>query len=273
MAVIAVSQQIGSRGSDLAKIAAERLGYTFFRSDDLIAEAAAFYKVTPDQLRVIDERQPHFWEWLGADVERLYTYFRATILRHLAADNAVVAGRTVSLVIPEGISHALRVRIVAPLAARVRNVVAEEKLGVAEAEKRVRDHDRETHARTLRLRSVDINDACNYDLVLNSAGVSLEILAATLCETARAAENQAAENSRAKLRDACITTQVRAALYRHPKIGTAAIEVKTSNGIVSLASDALVPPWDQLARGIASKIEGVAGVQTENNGPSIPPLA
>ena len=61
MAIIAISQQIGSRSNELGQIVAKRLGYRFLCREDLIAQVSRIYNVTPEQLVVVDERQPHFW--------------------------------------------------------------------------------------------------------------------------------------------------------------------------------------------------------------------
>jgi len=58
MAIIAMSQQVGSRGYDLGRLVAKRLDYRFVSREDLIAQVSRDYNVTPDQLVVLDERQP-----------------------------------------------------------------------------------------------------------------------------------------------------------------------------------------------------------------------
>ncbi len=61
MAIIAMSQQLGTRGNDLGQLVARRLGYRFLSREDLIAQVSHVYKVTADEMVVLDERQPHFW--------------------------------------------------------------------------------------------------------------------------------------------------------------------------------------------------------------------
>jgi osmotically-inducible protein OsmY len=85
------------------------------------------------------------------------------------------------------------------------------------------------------------------------------------------AEHHAGPESCAKVRDACIAAEARAALFAHPKIGNAAIEVQANAGRVRLSSDALVPPWDELARQVVSKIEGVEAVELDLADPAMPP--
>ena len=62
MAVIAISQQIGSRGIELGELAARELGYRFQTGEQLIAETATRFNVSAEQVKWFDVRNPHFWE-------------------------------------------------------------------------------------------------------------------------------------------------------------------------------------------------------------------
>lgn len=271
MAIIAISEQIGSRGGELGKLAAARLGYRFVGGGDLIAETARRYNVTAQLLAVVDERQPHFWERLRTDSERLLAYARAVTLAEMAGDRVVVAGRWPALMLPAGISHALRVRTVGPLPARAAQVAREEQLDHSAAERRVREADRELRARVQSLIDVDIDEPSHYDLVVNTFGPPLETLACTLATCAIEAQREAAAGDFQRLRDAAIAAQVRAAMLAHPKIGHAHIEVACCNGMVNLEGAGLVAPWDDLARQVAGDIEGVVSVEVRAGEPIIPP--
>ena len=48
MAIIAMSQQVGSRGYDLGRLVAKRLDYRFVSREDLIAQVSRDYNVTPE---------------------------------------------------------------------------------------------------------------------------------------------------------------------------------------------------------------------------------
>src|SRR5216684_2868824 len=140
MAVIAISQQIGSRGIELGELTAQQLGYRFRSGEQLIAQTATRFNVSPEQMKWFDVHNPHFWERLKTESPRYLAYYRAVMLREAANDGLVVAGRSSSHFLPEH-SNGIRVRSMAPYAVRVVNVAAEEKLDQSAAEKRVRDFD------------------------------------------------------------------------------------------------------------------------------------
>src|SRR6202035_735540 len=63
------------------RMTAERLEYRFLTHDQLIAQTTKQYHLTPEQLVIVDERRPHFWERLKTDTERFFVFFRATVLK------------------------------------------------------------------------------------------------------------------------------------------------------------------------------------------------
>src|SRR6266446_208042 len=180
MAIIAITQHLGTRGVELGRVAAETLGYRFLTSDELIAKTSQAYNVTPGQLVIVDERRPHFWERLKTDTERFVAFFRAVVLKEMAKDRLIVLGRSVAHILPEH-GCGLRVRLVGPMKDRVREVAAEEKLAPAIAERRVRDYDREVRARIQTLFGADIEDPISYGLMLNTkiGHAPIEVLCAS----------------------------------------------------------------------------------------------
>ncbi len=271
MATIAIGQRIGSGGAELGALIARRLEARFLGLDDLRREAASRYHVDPEQLRVFDTREPHFWDRLTTDTTRLLTYFHAVILKHLAEDQVVLVSHAMPMWVPKSVGHVLRVRTVAPIEVRVKRVMDEERLSAGQAEHRVHESDREVQARVRSMLEVDVEDPQLYDVVLNTTAAPLDTLAAVVIDLARAVAKSCSANSRILLNDACITSQVRAALMAHPKIGHAPIEVTSSRGAVTIAGKSLVPPWDRLVRDVVAQVQGVASVKLEADEPPIPP--
>jgi hypothetical protein len=222
-------------------------------------------------LRVFDTREPHFWDWLTTDTTRLLTYFHAVILKHLAQDQVVLVSHSMPLWVPRSVGHVLRMRTVAPIEVRMQRVMHEESLSARQAEHRVHESDREIQARVRSMLEVDVEDPQHYDLMLNTTSAPLETLAAVVIDYARAVAKSCPADSGILLNDACITSQVRAALMVHPKIGHAPLEVTSSIGAVTITGESLVPPWDRLVRDVVAQVEGVASVKLEADGPSIPP--
>jgi cytidylate kinase len=260
MAIIAMTQHPGMRGFELGRLTAQHLGYRFLTADELIARASKLYSVTPEQLVIVDERRPHFWERLKTDTERFVTFFRALVLKEMAKDRLVIIGRSVPLMLPE-CGCGLRVRLAAPFKDRAREVAAEEKLAPAAAERRIRDYDREMRARVQTLMGVDLDDPANFALVINTFALPLDMIAGTLAVLAEQMDRTTRPEEWAKLRDAALVAEVRAALMVHPKIGHAPIDVQCARGAVQVNGPGLVPPWDDLINDVVLAVDGVTSVE------------
>ncbi len=269
MAIIVVSEQLGSRGIDLGRITAKLLGYRFMSREDLVGEVSRVYHVTPDQLVVIDERQPHFWSRLKTESVRFLSFFRAAALREMARDRLVLVDRAATVFVPP-CGCALKVRMVGPFNERVKLVAETEKLSAVAAQRRVRDHDREVSARIQTLTGVDIEDPAFFDIVINGYGAPLEFSAAALAAYAERIDARVRPEQWQRMRDAATAAQVRAACHAHPKLGHAPIEVACSAGVVQVRGPGLVPPWDELANQVASGVEGVRAVEVEAEETPIP---
>src|SRR5580704_16841006 len=114
MAVIAINQQLGSRGDELGQLAAEALGYRFWGRAELINAASRAYDVEPARFLIIDERQPHFWERPKVDTDRLRAFLRAALFKEMAMDRVVFASSSGAQLMPAN-GCAVRVREMAPL--------------------------------------------------------------------------------------------------------------------------------------------------------------
>ncbi|MGH7905680.1 MAG: AAA family ATPase [Candidatus Binataceae bacterium] len=260
MAIIAITQQIGSRGNDIAAIAAKELGYRLLLGKDLASFASSRYNVSPEQLLVLDERKPHFWERLTTDTESFLAFFRATALREMAADKVVMVGRSTAHHLPES-GCGLRVHVIGDFAERVERVATEEKLSRPAAEKRVRDYDRELRSRVQTIVGVDLEDPALYAVVLNASRMSVEAAASVLVLAARDIETRATGEDWQRIRDAALAAQVNAAIHAHPQLNHAQIRIQCDKGRVRVNGPGLVPPWDDLANQVVRQVEGVAAVE------------
>jgi cytidylate kinase len=260
MAIIAMTQHLGTRASDLGRLTAERLGYRFMNAEELIAQTSRVFKVMPEQLVVVDERRPHFWERLKTDTERFVAFFRAVVLKEMAADNLVVTGRSVTHLLPD-FGCGLRVRLAGPFKERATEVAREESLAPAIAERRIRDYDREVRARIQTLFNVDIDDPANFALVLNTFSMPLGTAASMLASLAIEIDRATKADQWRLMRDAALEAEIRAALMLHPKIGHAPFSVQCAAGAVHVNGPGLVPPWDDLVNDVVRRVDGVVSVE------------
>jgi cytidylate kinase len=263
MAVIAITQHVGMRGADFARLTAERLGYRLLTSEQLVAATSRTYNVPTESLAIVDERRPTFWTRFKTETGRFTAFFRAVVLKEMARDQLVVIGRSVAQILPE-VGCGLRVRLCGPIKERTHVAAAEEKLTTALAEARVRDYDREVRARIQTLFGIDIDDPSNYNLVLNVFAVPLESSATILASFATEIDRVATAEQWGLMHDAALTAEVRAALLSHPKLGNAPFRVHAAGGVVEVVGLGIVPPWDDMVAEVVRRVKGVKSVRVLN---------
>jgi cytidylate kinase len=269
MSVIAINQQLGSGGTELAQLTAAKLGYRCLLGEQLISATAEQFGVSAEQMRIFDIHTPHFWERSKTETPRYIAFFRSVLLRELARERTIVVGRSVAFMLPQS-RCALRVRVVAPVGYRTAKVAVDEKMTPAAADKHTRDYDAEVKARIQSLYNLDIDDAANYDLVIRTANHPVGAMVEMLAAAASALDAAADETARQHLCDASLAAQVHAALFAHPKIRDAQIEVGCKQGCVRISGPGLVPPWDQLVTDVARSVEGVVKIDVGADAAVIP---
>ncbi len=189
--IITISRQFGAGGSEVARRVAEALDWRLVDNDlvDRVAERAG---LPPEEVAQRDERAPGFVERLVRALTRVPELFpkpaekvpepeEASLVRltesvvaELATEGRVVLVGRAGPAVLRGKYDALHIKIVAPLADRLRT--ASERLGLApkEAEKALQETDA-NRARYLKQHyGRDWNDSTNYDMVLNTGTLGLQ---------------------------------------------------------------------------------------------------
>jgi cytidylate kinase len=186
-AVITISRQAGTDGAELARAVAEALGFQLW-DQELVHRVAERTGAPETLLRSVDERARNAIEDLLAGVlmgdastEGEYLAQLVRLLHALAhRGSAVIVGRGAQFVLaPE---RALKVRVVAPLEARVRNLVSSGNLSNAAALSELEKIDRERLQFVRRHYRRDASDPSAYDLVVNvgtlGASVAVDVIVA-----------------------------------------------------------------------------------------------
>lgn len=202
--LITISRQYGAGGSDVARLAAEQLGWTVV-DNELVDRVAARAGLTPAEVAEQEERTPGLLERivtaLAASSSELLTPASAqalkpveeprlvkiteTVVAEVAAEGKVVlVGRAATAVLA-GAHDAIHVRLVAPKPHRI-EVVAQ-RLGVdpQAAEEAIdrTDANRERYHREYYKR--EWNQASNYHLILNTGVLGYEAAAGLVVARAR----------------------------------------------------------------------------------------
>jgi len=177
--VITVSREPGSGGRVVAERIARQLGLDLFHGE-IIQEIAESADTSARILETLDEKGLSVLDdWISTLVNRRHLW-PDQYLKHLMKvistigehGRAVIIGRGASFILPREVMF--RVRIVAPLEIRVKNVAHEFDVPYEEARRRVLRTESDRSAFVRKYFHADITDSVNYDLVINTGTLSID---------------------------------------------------------------------------------------------------
>ncbi len=188
---ICISREAGAGASALAQLAGQGLGWKVY--DEELVEAIAHRMASPiDEVRALDEQAPSMvQDWLLPLREEYYAPQEA-YLDHLAklieaigrAGESILVGRGAGFMLPR--ETTLSIRVIAPLKVRAQRLA--ERMGVSArtARRAAKDLDRRRAQFDRTMHRANSNDPHNFDLVLNTGSLGLEIAAEIVINTVAA---------------------------------------------------------------------------------------
>ncbi len=230
MSIITVSRGSLSGGQALAERVAARLGYHCISGEALV-EAATRYGVPEPKLSQVFDKMPSFWERLTKS-RRLYLIFLQAAMCELAQEGKLVYHGQAGQQLLKGISHVIKVRLIASLGYRVKAVMEQEGLSREAAIQYIQQVDDERLRHMRYLFNVDWREPALYDVVLNLEHMRLDMAADVVIYMAQHPEYQATAASEKVLDDLTLSCRVKATLAAHPITEGVDVDVRADSGIV-----------------------------------------
>jgi cytidylate kinase len=258
MSIVAMSETVGSGGTEIGRALAAALGWEF-ADREIITKAAESFGEGVGELKHATEEKPTLWDRFRQSQQRYVTYVEATILEMAARDNVVLVGRA-SAVILRDVRHALRVRVIASEYARAKRI-EQQGLTAEAALETVRHSDHDLAARVRFLYHLDWEAPLLYDTVLNTERLSVPRAVAALREMLADERFASTDDLRQALRDRSLTASARAALLANPTTRHGSIRVTATSGAVVLTGLVLSEAERQAAEAAVARIAGVVGVR------------
>jgi cytidylate kinase len=261
MTIVAISREMGSGGYEIGAAVAKALQFEYVNRQILL-EAAHAHGVPEAELIAAVDHRLSLWERFDEEKRRYLAFLEAAYYAFAERGNLVTASRSGPFFVRD-VTHALKVRIMAPVEVRVRRVMAQERLDAKAATAKVRAYDREMSARIDYLFGVDWTRPEHYDLVINTSDDTWEFYTDLLVAAARHPRYQPTEASRRKVGDLSLAAQVRAILAADPTTQNLNLEVSARAGHVTLKGVVFSPVVLEAAADIAKRVPGVTGVSRE----------
>ena len=262
MAILTISQEMGSGGAEIGMTVATRLGYVYVDNEELLGRAQR-YGLAEDRLARLAEDRPSWVERFDAETRRYIMALQAVLYEFAQDDNVVLMGGGGQWLL-RGVPHALRTRIVAPYPERVTRLTAtlsaagRERVTPKTVAQFIRRDDIQKAARMRYLFDVDLKDPGLYDVLINTAVLSREAAVDLLTDVARQPDFSTTDAGRQLVADRALASQVEVALAGHPDMRRRAIGVESSDGVVTLELRSGADP--EVARAVARGVTGVQNV-------------
>ena len=254
MAVIMISRGSYHRGIEVAEKVAEKLGYGCI-SREVLLEASKEWNVPEIKLKKAIDNAPSFLGRFTYGRDKYIAFIQSALLKQVRGDDVVYHGVAGQHFVT-GVSHALKVRIVADMEQRVQLVIEREGASEEEARRAIAKDDKERSNWARSLYGIEPSDPLNYDLVVRIGKIPVEDAVDLICRTVQSTRFETSPESRKAMDDLVLAAEVKAALVNiKPDI-----EVTAEDGVVRLRSHADESVEERLFRKLnesASAIDGV----------------
>lgn len=232
MAIITISRGTMSGGKKLAEMLAEKLGYRCV-SREIVIKSAEDYGVPAEKLFEAVKKSPSFFQKLSFKRDRYLAYIQASLCEYAKDDKLIYHGNAGHILL-HGVSHVLRLRLVAEMSYRVR--VAMEQFGYSEKEasKYIEQVDKEREKWTEFLYGLDWRSPELYDIVFNLDSSNLDFVCEMTAHAVAQPQFQITPESDTALKNLLTASRVRAVLAGIPKIRLDSLVVEADDGIVTL---------------------------------------
>jgi cytidylate kinase len=257
MSIVIISRGSFSHGKEVAEKLARRLGYECV-SREIILEASKHFNIPEIKLLHAFHDAPSFLERLTFGKERYITFVREALLHHFQKDNVVYHGLAGILYVP-GISHVLKVRILADLKDRIAAKMAAEGVTPEAARAALRQDDEARHLWGHFLYDLDIRDPGLYDLVIHIRSFTLDDAVDLIAQAVSKPQFQTTPASQKAMSELLLAAQVQAALSE--EMPSARVAVEEGELVVRIRE-----PWgddQKLIAHVDNVVDKIGGVQVK----------
>ena len=264
MTVIAMTREMASLGKDVAAGVAERLKLEVIHHELVERGLADRSQIKESEVHRFLEGTASLFERWRIDVNKLSCYTAEEILELASKGNVLVRGWGAACLL-RPIAHVVCVRVCAPM--KMRTKVLMDRLDLSDEEVATREIARNdaAHTRTMQeFFGVNWESALNYDLVLNTERLPIELCVEQVCQLAANSTFQETKASRQALEDRRIEARVRTILGQTlgGSVSRQALGVSVTKGVVTLSGPITSgDPTEALQR--IGELQGVTRIKNE----------
>jgi cytidylate kinase len=254
MAIITISRGSYSEGKRIAEKVAKTLGYECISREVLIEASKEFNIPEVKLVRAIHDA-PSILGRFAYGKEKYVAYIRAALLKHFKENNIVYYGLAGHFFV-SGVSHVLKVRILADFQDRVKLEMAREGISDRQAAHILKHDDEERRKWRKHLYGIDTWDPYLYDLVIHVRKINSDHAADIICNTIQLENFVTTPESQKTIENLALAAEVKAAIVDlKPDV-----EVTASDGSVTIKTAINESKEGSMIREIESRAKSVPDV-------------
>jgi len=256
--IITISTDRYTHGNEIAEQVAQIMGYDCV-SREVILAAAQKFGVPEMQLLKFIRDTPSVMSIFSRKRQRYISYLKAAVADYMLSHDIVYHG-LVGHPIIQGVSHVLKVRIIANLEDRIRLEMERENTTEERARKIIAELDDQQKKWGQAVYGIDVTNPMNYDLIINAGHLGIsdtQDAVETIVSTARLKKYQPNTYSINCMKNIALSCRIKAALVeRYPKV-----EVKSDKGNVYVLAKAIKRKNQEKALAFKQEIQKIEGVE------------
>lgn len=254
MPVISIFSGTFCRGDEVTASLQETTGYPLFSDQDIINRASQLSAIAPERLFRCLSSSASAFNPFTRELERSISWLRLAVAERLQEDNFILHGFTGHL-IPNSISHALHVCLIAEKPYRIQACRAFYNISPEEAEKRLAGEEALKSAWVKLLRGVEHPwHSSLYDILLPTHTLSTGKMLTFIQKGIKAAALRPSDTSRQAADKYLEEARIEATLAEKGH----AVRVKTENGHIVLTIDRTVMMLERLEQELISIVKTIA---------------
>jgi len=261
MSIITISRGTFSGGQALAEYLAKRLDYPCV-SREVVLDAARKSGLSAEQLASAMKETPAFWQQVPAKRMSYLNYVCSALLERAQDGKLIYHGHAGHWLLA-GISHVIRVRVIADLDFRIQAAMERLQLSRSEALVHIQKMDEERIRWTRYLYGKEWQDPSHYDVVLNLGYLSIPSAGEIVVRMTELDEFKASAESKRALEDLLLSTRVWAALTQDERTRGANVRVMAHHGTVTISGSAGSEKVLGAIPLVAQRVAGVKEVRSE----------
>lgn len=261
MAVITISRGTMSGGQRLAEMLADRLGYRCV-SREIVIKAADDYGAPEEKLFEAVQKSLSIFQKLTFERERYLAYIQASLCEYAKDDKLIYHGHAGHFLL-QGVSHVLRIRMVAGMPYRIKAAMAQLRLSEKDAAKYIERVDKERAKWTDFLYGCDWRSPELYDIVFNLEDTDIDFVCEMIAHAVEQPQFQVTTESATAMENLVTASRLRAALARISNVRLDQLMIEADGDTVTICGRVKSQQILDSILDVAIKVPGIDTVKNE----------